>query len=372
MAFAARVTRLIERAVVCSLAMMLGGVPALAQDTDGDGVPDAVDNCVYVPNGPNELSNQVNDGLPDPFGNACDTDYDNSGTTANVDSLTIASGFAEDGANPALYLDVDADGDGLISSNDQATFFYYFSRPAAPNDPGQPVGFDANDLLVEIVELEVDAGAMYGNSVVLPVGGVLTVGARLVVPETSLIATIGLSAFGYDAGRLGFLDGVAVPDVLSVICLEGSPGLGLGGITNQLDPSAGSNDLRMLVESPTRPTGPSDPGGAPRVRLLRGWTFAGAASQPADPQPERGLDGICANGDPQFRLRFEGLSDGLTEIEIGTGADLADVAANFAGQRFLTENAVVRVAVPEPRGVAGAALSLASISLGWLSRRRRR
>jgi hypothetical protein len=53
-------------------------VAAQAQDADGDLVPDAIDNCLDIPNGPNEWSHQV-DTNQDGYGNRCDADVNNDG-----------------------------------------------------------------------------------------------------------------------------------------------------------------------------------------------------------------------------------------------------------------------------------------------------
>ena len=83
-------------------------------DFDNDGVPDAVDNCPLVPNGPAE-DNQL-DTDEDGFGDACDAfptdptetlDSDGDGLGDNVEIL--------DGSNP---LNPDTDFDGVIDPDD--------------------------------------------------------------------------------------------------------------------------------------------------------------------------------------------------------------------------------------------------------------
>ena len=61
------------------LALMLASTQALAVDTDGDGVDDAVDNCTLVANGPllpDAGGNSQLDTDGDGYGNICDADLD--------------------------------------------------------------------------------------------------------------------------------------------------------------------------------------------------------------------------------------------------------------------------------------------------------
>ncbi|MCZ6783091.1 MAG: thrombospondin type 3 repeat-containing protein, partial [Proteobacteria bacterium] len=68
-------------------ALLLIAMPSLsmAADRDGDGVPDDLDNCLAVAN-----ASQVNSDH-DRFGNACDGDVDQSGTTDAVDRKLLAA-----------------------------------------------------------------------------------------------------------------------------------------------------------------------------------------------------------------------------------------------------------------------------------------
>jgi len=90
-------------------------------DTDGDGVPDIIDNCPSIanpaqtnsdgdvrPNGPNLIGDDATWPMSDLMGDACDADADNDGLS-NADELTGAAcgGIVTD---PLL---VDTDGDHL-------------------------------------------------------------------------------------------------------------------------------------------------------------------------------------------------------------------------------------------------------------------
>ena len=78
------------RAVIVGIAMLLCAVPALAQDADGDGVPDSNDNCPLVAN-PSQTDCNGNGA-----GDACDTAAWDCNANGVPDSCDIASGVAGD------------------------------------------------------------------------------------------------------------------------------------------------------------------------------------------------------------------------------------------------------------------------------------
>jgi len=97
---------------------------ANAQDADGDGVPDTIDNCLHDVN-----SRQIDADL-DGYGNRCDGDFDQDGDTDQADldfySL-VCMGF------PIESDSCDLDEDGVIGTN--ADFMIFASLFGAPPGP---------------------------------------------------------------------------------------------------------------------------------------------------------------------------------------------------------------------------------------------
>jgi len=109
-------------------ALVLGSAPtASLAGVDGDGVPDALDNCPLTPNGPGNVSDQVDtDG--DGYGNACDADYNGDGATTTIDytellTLLVNGEIALTGPD----LEKDHDGDGYLTLGDLSYFEQAFT-----------------------------------------------------------------------------------------------------------------------------------------------------------------------------------------------------------------------------------------------------
>lgn len=120
---------------VLLIGLALSG-PALGgpeQDTDDDGVWDVLDNCVLVANAPPADCDTDRDG----FGNACDGDFDNSGSnTASADfSNHFVPDFTGGGADSGVGTDMDCS--GTVNANDFSVFFVpQFTGTGTPGPSG--------------------------------------------------------------------------------------------------------------------------------------------------------------------------------------------------------------------------------------------
>jgi hypothetical protein len=90
-------------------------------DTDGDTVVDNLDNCTLVPN----PAQRDTDG--DNFGNYCDTDLNNDGTTNGTDVLVLRGVFLT--ADP----DADFNGDNIVNGGDILILRDFFLQPPGPS-----------------------------------------------------------------------------------------------------------------------------------------------------------------------------------------------------------------------------------------------
>lgn len=105
---------------------------ATQQNSDGDSHGDACDNCTLVDN-----EDQCNTNAPDAdpgdlgddnFGNACDTDLDNNGTTNSFDLALMRAAFGASGAN-----DADFSCDDVVNSFDLNIMRVRFGQPPGPS-----------------------------------------------------------------------------------------------------------------------------------------------------------------------------------------------------------------------------------------------
>lgn len=108
-------------------AMLLTSQPVFAQDTDKDGINDAVDNCIEVPN-----TNQ-RDTDADGIGNICDGDLDNSGFVNSIDFSLFKQRLLT--RDP----DADLDGNGFVNSLDFSLFKkMLLKRPGPSSTVAEP------------------------------------------------------------------------------------------------------------------------------------------------------------------------------------------------------------------------------------------
>lgn len=97
---------------------------APSPDTDGDGVPDAIDDCTLVAN-PDQT-----DADGDGFGNACDGDYNGDGIVNFLDLARMKQQFLK--PDPV----VDLTGDGLVNFADLARLRQLFFKAPGPKGQG--------------------------------------------------------------------------------------------------------------------------------------------------------------------------------------------------------------------------------------------
>ena len=116
-------------AVLLSMGFALSANAGAVADADGDGVPDAFDNCLNVPNGPvlaTASCNGQEDNDGDGFGQPCDGDLDGDNIVLGTD-LTVMFGLFG-GANNAGDLNCD----GTTLGTDITALFALFGSPPGP------------------------------------------------------------------------------------------------------------------------------------------------------------------------------------------------------------------------------------------------
>ena len=96
-------------------------------DTDGDGVPDSLDNCTLVAN-PTQL-----DSDHDGYGNACDADLNNSGTVTSADFGLMRSVLGQAAGSSPLAAAADLNGSGTVTSADFGLLRARLGTPPGPS-----------------------------------------------------------------------------------------------------------------------------------------------------------------------------------------------------------------------------------------------
>jgi hypothetical protein len=95
------------------------------KDSDEDGVPDQVDNCLLAPN-PSQ-TNVDRNGLTDVFGNACDPDFNGDGVVSAADYLILRA--ALNTADPVT----DLNDDGRVTAADYLILRGRLNQPPGPS-----------------------------------------------------------------------------------------------------------------------------------------------------------------------------------------------------------------------------------------------
>ncbi len=116
--------------ILACLLVTFGSAGASAgPDTDGDGVPDASDNCLLVPNAPPLDCDTDQDG----YGNACDADYNDDGLVGGADFSQLIAAYGSISGEPEYDADIDADGDGQIGGLEFALTLGSYGGPPGPS-----------------------------------------------------------------------------------------------------------------------------------------------------------------------------------------------------------------------------------------------
>ncbi len=107
-------------------------LPGCFEDTDGDGSPDAEDNCTLKPNGPDAGPNDQVDSDGDGYGDVCDCDFTGDGF-CNVDDFLV---FLPDFRAGTPGSGTDMTGDGFVNVDD----FLWFVMGFMDGRPGPAAG----------------------------------------------------------------------------------------------------------------------------------------------------------------------------------------------------------------------------------------
>jgi hypothetical protein len=100
---------------------------AVATDTDGDGVPDVLDNCKLIPN-PTQL-----DANGDGYGNQCDADLDNNGSVTATDFAILRGALGKNPATDPTAAAADLDVNGSVTATDFAILRKALGSPPGPS-----------------------------------------------------------------------------------------------------------------------------------------------------------------------------------------------------------------------------------------------
>ena len=123
---------LVQRAMIASLliaGLSLAAAAESAPDTDGDGVPDSLDNCKNVANPP-PVSDCDTD--MDGYGNLCDADLNNDGLVDGLDFIGFQECSASGGDPDGLGCDLDCD----TLSDDLSSFRAAYQAGTLPGPSG--------------------------------------------------------------------------------------------------------------------------------------------------------------------------------------------------------------------------------------------
>lgn len=115
-------------AALLALGIAMSASAGSVVDTDGDGVPDGVDNCVTLANGPGGSEpgascSAQEDADSDGFGNICDPDFDQSNTVGFGDFQLLLGAI---GTADAV---IDVDCSGAVGFSDFQRLLAFIGLP---------------------------------------------------------------------------------------------------------------------------------------------------------------------------------------------------------------------------------------------------
>jgi len=179
-------------------------------------------------------------------------------------------------------------------------------------------------------------GVSGANPAAMSVGETITIDVR-VVADADAVYGLGVSAYGYDEAVVDYVDGsgLAVASIFHAVAIP--PATALIGLDNAI----GNPLLESVIG-----------GNDPRVWLFTGTSLSPANAQPLDP----GLDGVVGGGDAQFRVTFQAVAPGATQIVFGTGYEgdavvLADGVQIQAVSGIVAVSVLGTTAVPSLQGI---------------------
>ncbi|MEM9057831.1 MAG: thrombospondin type 3 repeat-containing protein, partial [Pseudomonadota bacterium] len=200
-----------RHALTCLLAGLVLSVPAAAEDRDGDGIDNAVDNCLHVAN-PGQW-----DADADGIGSRCDPDFNNNGIVDDYDVGYLRDRLFR--SDPVA----DLNRDGQVDFVDLAIVRAYYG--AAPGGvprsaPRSAAGGEAR-IVLQPTEVAAQVGDRFTLDVILDFSGVTTIGGGFDIAYDSAMldvvmwtpAPVGDPAFQRLPDDLdGLLAGISVGD----------------------------------------------------------------------------------------------------------------------------------------------------------------
>lgn len=153
-------------------------------DRDGDRILDDLDTCPEVA----DYSNVDTD--LDGLGNACDADYDNSGSVTVTDYAILLAAFGRASGDAGYDARADHDHDGSVTAADFARFLAYYGGPAAVSATKALARADIGDVVyLRGTWTVVGAGGISGTGAMISTGTIVSVERDSAGGITRLVTT---------------------------------------------------------------------------------------------------------------------------------------------------------------------------------------